>query len=484
MGKEKDREKELVIKVKRTIRMIAVCLLLGLLTGCSGSSDEPVKLVFWHYYNDNQKARLDELIQEYNETEGKEEGIVVEAFCQGSVNELSEKIMLILNQTTNEVDKADMFLSYRDVTSDILTSDAKKLVDYQTYFTDEELAYYNESYLKEGYFDGALYILPVAKSTELLMMNETRLQEFLEANTDYDREDLSTWEGLERLAQGYYEWTDAMTPEAANDGKALIGMDVLPNYFITQNHAMGSTVYHYDAQGNVIFDLRREVIDVLFDQYYIPYTKGYYGAYGRYRSDDLRQSLLVGYIGSSSSISYFPKATMGDGEQETQIELGIYRYPHDEDGALVAIQQGAGIVTVASEPEREKACAHFIKWLTQKRGVAFASMLSYMPAGRETLEEWQAADIADANIKRGIATGIEQSQEYEMVYGFDFKGALDTRTSLDEFMMGFLEQGRSEFLGYLTVGMTMEEAAEAMNYGQKQEAFWQSILELFQESGL
>ena len=44
---------------------------------------------------------------------------------------------------------------------------------------EADLAQYNQAYLNEGYIDGKLYILPVAKSTELLLMNQTRLDEFL-----------------------------------------------------------------------------------------------------------------------------------------------------------------------------------------------------------------------------------------------------------------------------------------------------------------
>ena len=55
--------------------------------------------------------------------------------------------------------------------------------------------------------------------------------------------------------------------------------------------------------------------------------RGYYGASGKYRSDDIRQSVLAGYIGSSSSTLYFPKE-VADGEGEMKpIEMGMYPYP-------------------------------------------------------------------------------------------------------------------------------------------------------------
>ena len=59
------------------------------------------------------------------------------------------------------------------------------------------------------------------------MMNQTRLEEFLQANPEYHTGDMATWEGLARMAEGYYNWTDAMTPDVPFDGKPFIGMDIL-----------------------------------------------------------------------------------------------------------------------------------------------------------------------------------------------------------------------------------------------------------------
>lgn len=50
-----------------------------------------------------------------------------------------------------------------------------KLADLSQYFTEDELSKYVDSYIQEGYFnqDGVLYLFPVAKSTEITMLNKT-----------------------------------------------------------------------------------------------------------------------------------------------------------------------------------------------------------------------------------------------------------------------------------------------------------------------
>lgn len=60
-----------------------------------------------------------------------------------------------------------------------------KLADLSQYFTEDELSKYVDSYIQEGYFnqDGALYLFPVAKSTEITMLNRptgSPLQRLLE----------------------------------------------------------------------------------------------------------------------------------------------------------------------------------------------------------------------------------------------------------------------------------------------------------------
>ena len=55
--------------------------------------------------------------------------------------------------------------------------------------------------------DDRLVILPVAKSTEIMFINQTIFDRFSQA-TGVTIEDLDTWEGLYKAAEIYAEWTD------------------------------------------------------------------------------------------------------------------------------------------------------------------------------------------------------------------------------------------------------------------------------------
>lgn len=76
---------------KRTIaRMMAAVMVVSMLAGCGDSDgdtakkvnldpDHPVSLRIWHYYNGTQQAIFDDLVDEFNTTKGKDEGIYVQA---------------------------------------------------------------------------------------------------------------------------------------------------------------------------------------------------------------------------------------------------------------------------------------------------------------------------------------------------------------------------------------------------------------------
>ena len=142
------------------------CLLLALLlimvmalSGCQNSGFEgkldaknPVSIEIWHYYNGPQKTEFDRLVTEFNETVGKEKGIIVEAFSQGnSISALVEKVMDAANKKVGAGEIPDVFAAYADTAYQV---DQLGLVaSLDAYLTKEELDEYVAPYMEEGRFD-------------------------------------------------------------------------------------------------------------------------------------------------------------------------------------------------------------------------------------------------------------------------------------------------------------------------------------------
>lgn len=202
---------------------MAVTALSGYTKGTESKSvqldpDNPVSLTVWHYYNGAQQATFDELVSEFNATEGKEKGIYVEGYSQGSVSDLEKAISDSVAGVVGSQEMPDIFSTYADTAYSI--EEQGRLTDLTQYFSQEELDEYVDSYIQEGYLhgDGALYLFPVAKSTEVMMLNATDWEPFAK-DAGVTLEDLQTLEGVVDVAEKYYEWTDAQTPDVPDDVK-------------------------------------------------------------------------------------------------------------------------------------------------------------------------------------------------------------------------------------------------------------------------
>ena len=392
------------MKRKYVARLLAAALMMSM-TGCGGSTDSadsgkvkldpdhPVSLTIWHYYNGAQQAMFDTLVKEFNASVGKEQGIYVEGYSQGSVSDLEQAINNSLNGEVGADELPNIFSSYSDTAYAAQKED--KLADLSQYFTEEELSKYVDGYIQEGYFnqDSALYLFPVAKSTEITMINKTDWEPFAEA-TGVTVDDLATVEGITEVAQKYYEWTDEQTPDIPDDGKAFYGRDSMSNYFIIGMKQMGKDIFEV-KDGEVSFHTDKDLIRRLWDNYYVPYMKGYFTSYGKFRSDDVKTGDVIAYTGSTSSAVYFPDTVETD-DDSYPIDYIACEAPVMEGGENVKVQQGAGMAVTKSDEEHEYAASVFLKWFTQKdQNLRFVCESSYMPV----LKEANSVEAMDTVIK-------------------------------------------------------------------------------------
>ena len=68
----------------------------------------------WHYYNGVQKEGFDQLVQTFNESEGREKGIIVEAYSKGSIDDLSQAVTDSIDKKIGSDPVPDVFAAYAD----------------------------------------------------------------------------------------------------------------------------------------------------------------------------------------------------------------------------------------------------------------------------------------------------------------------------------------------------------------------------------
>ncbi len=154
-----------------------------LLSGCSAPSsdqnsnlldpDKPVTITVWTYYNGQQLSSFNEMVEDFNTTAGRELGIFVESYSQGSVSDLETNVMAAAQGKVGAGEIPNIFAAYADTA---YAMDQIGLVaDLSPYLTQEELDTYVDSYIDEGRFssENSVKIFPVAKSAEIFMLNDT-----------------------------------------------------------------------------------------------------------------------------------------------------------------------------------------------------------------------------------------------------------------------------------------------------------------------
>ena len=450
-------------------KLVLPILLAGTftLTACSHAEapdDRPVHITMWHYYNGAQKDQFDKLVQEFNDTVGVDQKIIVETLSKGSVTELQDAVYESMDGKTGSDPLPNLCSSYADTAYDLYKRNL--IADFRPFLTDEEYESYVPGYVEEGDFgtDASMMIFPVAKSTEVLTLNRTAWEPFA-AETGASLEDLSSWEGLAKTARMYYEWTDAQTEEP-NDGKAFFGRDSFANYMLIGSHQLGHAIYESN-QGTIKADADEETMRRLWDNYYVPYIHGYYLAEGQFRSDDLKTGRIVAYAGSTSGAAYTPdQVTYDDGNTE-EITCSILPLPHFEGTEEIAVQQGAGAVMFDSDEKTEKAAVTFLKWLSDdSQNIRFSAASGYLPVKKSAndMEQIEAClkeqgEELSPKLSAMLNTAIPQVNQYGLYTAKPFDHAYDARKVIDMTMPEVAAQNRAQVQALLDQGVSLEEAA-------------------------
>ncbi len=423
---------------------------------------DPVQVELWTYYNGTQQQAFEDLVKEFNAGRGKDTGVVVTSSSQGGVNDLAAAVTDSAQELVGSEARPAAFLSYSDTASVI--DGLGRVADLSAYLTDGELAQYVDSFIEEGDIngDGSLKVFPVGKSTETLQVNLTDWQKFADA-TGSTLEELSTIEGVTTVAQRYYEWTDAQTPDVAGDGRPFFGRDAMANYLITGSRQLGHDVFDIDG-GVCTLDLDRATMKKLWDNYYVPMVQGWFSAEGKFRSDAVKTGDLVCYVGSSSSVVYFPKTVTVDDNTSYPIELAALANPTFKDGKPCAPQQGAGFVVTKSDEKKEAACVEFLKWFTDKeQNTAFSISAGYVPVKKDalTLDNLQKAaesvEGASENYLVNLPATLD-TIEAGVYANPPFKGGVEARAVLEKALSSKAVADRAAVTAAIEGGAAPEEA--------------------------
>ncbi len=402
--------------------LLLLCLVTAFSSGCGSKASldpaKPVTLTIWHVYGNQTNSPFNDTIEKFNASEGKAKGVIVKVASVSSSNVIDKALFASAKQDPGAVPLPDLFTAYPRVIPamhdkllhwdkyldkedlavyqpeflaegyqdkellmlpDLFTAYPRvipamhdKLLHWDKYLDKEDLAVYQPEFLAEGYQDKELLMLPVAKSTELLFVNQTYFDRFAAA-TGASTEDFADYDKLFELCRKYYTWTG---------GKNMCQLDDFYNYYLTSMASLGDPLIK-DGKP----DLASPNFKRIFRAAAEPAIAGGLGIEKGYAADAWKTADLISNVGSTAAILYMRDyVTNPDNTRET-IVTNYYPCPVFSGGKVTLLQRGVGLLAIKSTDERKNLGAVvFAKWLAQENSnLNFAMQAGYLPTNKEAL---------------------------------------------------------------------------------------------------
>jgi len=418
------------------------------LSGCAASKDlldpkKPVTVTMWHHFGGMQQGTMEILLDEFNNTYGKDRGVIISVTSMKSTSELTNDLRMTAADDPGAMEMPDIATVYPAGAMELYN--AGMLVNLDNYFTAQEIEAYIPRFVDEGRMpDGGLYVFPFAKSTEALFVNKTFFDRFSSA-TGVTLESLATFEGLADAAVKYYDWTDSLTPEIPNDGKAFFSADSWLNSAMVGTAQIGDEFVGTDVL-NTSADSYKRVWDVTV----IPALMGgYYVADGYTSSLSITGDILCS-TGSTAGIAFYGNTITYPNNTIENVEFNVLPYPVFNDAKKIALQRGTGIIVAKSTAQKEYAAALFLKWFTApEQNMRFVSETGYLPVTSEAYDEHMNVAIQNAS-NPVYRTFLETAEIMHKEYEFFIPPNIDTFSALsgayENRIKDAMRQGRKQVL--------------------------------------
>lgn len=423
--------------------LLSGALLLTTLTGCSGKTklnpNEPVTLTMWHVYGSQTSSPLNDVIDEFNNTTGKDKGVLVKVTMVTDSGKIDDALTATLTGEPGAQDLPDLFVAYPRIAE---AFEDGMLLDFSKYFSRDELAVYRENFLSEGYFEEKLLMLPIAKSSELVFVNKTIFDRF-SADTGVTTDCFQTLESLMAACNTYYDWSN---------GKTMFQINDFYHCFLANMTALGE---EFIQNGKINAD------SDAFAKVFAPIAEA--GIYGGlcvgdgYASDRWKTGEIISSAGSTAGILYLRDHVTYEDNTTEDIETLVLPYTCLKDSNPTVVHRGGGLFAVKDEDDRKnEAAAVFAKWIAEtQHNLDFVTKSGYLPVTNEAFEEvFSDIDSVENEKYRMLYSAL--SDQYEDDYHFCsvplFEGASDTQKNYEKLIKSTLSDAHGEYVSRIQNG--------------------------------
>ena len=344
------------------------------LAGCSESAfdtNKPTVLTFWHVYGGQTNSPMNLLVEQFNQTVGKKEGITINVTSLSNSTDIHFAAEAAAKKLPGAGELPDLLTVYPK-TAMVMSLDL--FADWNDLLDPDIIAALVPPFVEEGTIDDRLVLLPLAKSSSALFINATIFDQF-SAETGITYDSLATWEGMFTAAGKYHE---------LSGGKAFFKYDDWMHYGMMNTASLGGQFFRDDA---INFD--DAVFRSIWKKLAVSALSGEVSLLGGYATTGMMTGEVLCGIESTASILYFKdKVTFSD-NTSIPLHLKVRPVPIFEGGKAIAIQRGGGLGFVRSTPEKAKATAIFARWLlAPENNVPFVTKTGYFPVTTSAYSEF------------------------------------------------------------------------------------------------
>ena len=385
--------------------LIGGLILLGAFHGgmLGTSHKKTVTLTVWHTYVEQMSDSFATLVHDFNNTVGAKEGVVVMVTAVANASSLNEMLIASVKRDPGAPDSPNIAVIYPKIAVELANMGA--LTDLGTLFSKEELDRYVAPFLEEGMLGGNTpYLLPVAKSTEVLFVNRTLFDRFA-SDTGIDISLLATFEGILEAAEKYYAWTDAQTPDIPDDGKTFYYPDLPFDYAMIGFEQLGG---HFTEGGRL--NLESPIFRRIWDSYFPHAARGSVAIFDKYANYLAVTGDIVCATTTSAGAMFFPQTVLYADNTKEDVSFDVLPYPVFEGGERVVAQRGGGMCVVKSDAEQERAAAKFLKWFTEPaQNLRFTASTGYIPVTQEAFDfilTDEPENIENEIVRKALKTAV------------------------------------------------------------------------------
>lgn len=392
---------------KNIIPIVLLIVVIMCFSGCSTDDrptiEDPVVLNMWHVYGSQTQSPLNDAIDEFNRTLGKENGITVNVISVTSSSAIDQALAASVNEEPGSESLPDLFTAYPRVVEIV---GEENLLSWDQYFDKDELSQFNQVFLDEGYFHDYLLMLPIAKSSEAFYVNKTIFDQFSK-NTNVSIHDLTSFDQIFAVAKKYYDWSDGQNFMQINDyyHYAYVGMKTFGKDFI--------------KEGKLQLD------EPVFKQIWLPLAKcAIYGGIcldDGYAASRWKTVEIIANTGSTADVLYQPEEIIYSDNTTKSIESVALPYPLFDKSKPGAVHRGGGIFALKNKDEKKNYAAYlFAKWITEKeQNLNFVTQAGYIPVKTEAFDAL-FTDIQNIenekfhNLYEAVSTMTDQYELYAL----------------------------------------------------------------------